>query len=163
MSFRKCRPFDSASICLKHYDDIIMGSMASQITSLAIVYSAFYSGADQRKYQNSASLAFVRGPVNSPQKWPVTRKMFPFDDVIMKWRLFVQAFQCFRASQRSVQCNCHHAPSYSCNNKMEQHAAKISLGMMCFRLYDRHRMPQWNDTINSFKTVAISWNAMVQR
>ena len=40
-----------------------------------------------RKYQSSASLAFVRGihrwPVNSPHKWPVTRKMFPFDDVIM--------------------------------------------------------------------------------
>ena len=26
------------------------------------------------------------GPVNSPHKWPVTRKMFPFDDVIMKHR-----------------------------------------------------------------------------
>ena len=64
-----------------------MGSMASQITSLAIVYSAVYSGADQRKHQSSASLAFVRGihrgRVNSPHKWPVTRKMFPFDDVIM--------------------------------------------------------------------------------
>ena len=24
------------------------------------------------------------GPVNSPHKWPVTRKMFPFDDVIIK-------------------------------------------------------------------------------
>ena len=46
-----------------------------------------YSGADQRKKQSSASLAFVRGihrgPVNSPHKWPVTLKMFPFDDVIM--------------------------------------------------------------------------------
>ena len=64
-----------------------MDSMASQITSLTIVYSAVYSGADQRKQQSSASLAFVRGihrgPVNSPHKWPVTRKMFPFDDVIM--------------------------------------------------------------------------------
>ena len=37
-----------------------MGSMASQITSLTIVYSAVYSGADQRKHQSSASLAFVR-------------------------------------------------------------------------------------------------------
>ena len=26
------------------------------------------------------------GPVNSPHKWPVTRKMFPFDDVIMHWQ-----------------------------------------------------------------------------
>ena len=64
-----------------------MGTIASQITSLTIVYSIVYSDADQRKHQSSASLAFVRGshrgPVNSPQKWPVTRKMFPFDDVIM--------------------------------------------------------------------------------
>ena len=64
-----------------------MMAIASQITSLTIVYSAVYSGAHQRKHQSSASLAFVwriqRGPVNSPHKWPVTRKMFPFDDVIM--------------------------------------------------------------------------------
>ena len=64
-----------------------MGTMASQITSITIVYSIVYSGADQRKHQSSASFAFVwgihRGPVNSPHKWPVTRKMFPFDDVIM--------------------------------------------------------------------------------
>ena len=42
---------------------------------------------DQRKHQRSASLAFVWGihrrPVNSSHKWPVTRKIFPFDDVIM--------------------------------------------------------------------------------
>ena len=64
-----------------------MRAIASQITSLTIVYSIAYSDADQRKYQSSASLAFVRGnhrsPVNSPHKWPVTRKKFPFDDVIM--------------------------------------------------------------------------------
>ena len=63
-----------------------MGAMALQITSLAIVYMV-YSGEDQRKHQSSASLAFVRGihrwPVNSRHKGPVTRKMFPFDDVIM--------------------------------------------------------------------------------
>ena len=35
--------------------------MTSQITSLSIVYSTAYSGADQRKYQSSVSLAFVRG------------------------------------------------------------------------------------------------------
>ena len=62
-----------------------MGTVASQITSLTIVYSTVDSDADQRKHQSSESLAFVcRGPMNSPQKWPVTRKMFPFDDVIMK-------------------------------------------------------------------------------
>ena len=64
-----------------------MGTIASQITSLTIVYSTVYSAADQSKYQSSASLVFVRGihrrQVKSPHKWPVTRKMFPFDDVIM--------------------------------------------------------------------------------
>ena len=70
-----------------HYGDVIMGAIASQITSLTIVYSTVYSDADQIKHQSSASLAFLwgihGGPVNSPHKWPVTRKMFPFDDVIM--------------------------------------------------------------------------------
>ena len=67
-----------------HYNDVIMGAIVSQITSLTIVYSMVYSGADQRKHESSASLAFVqgihRGPVNFPHKWPVTRKMFPFDE-----------------------------------------------------------------------------------
>ena len=75
----------------EHYNDVIMSSMASQITSLTIIYSTVYSGTDHRKHQSSASLAFVRrihrGPVNSPRKWPVTRKMFPFDDVIMKMNI----------------------------------------------------------------------------
>ena len=71
----------------QHYDDVIMTMLESQITSLTVVYSTVYSGVHQRKHQSSASLAFVReihrGPVNFPHKWPVTRKMFPFDDVIM--------------------------------------------------------------------------------
>ena len=75
------------SVKFQHYDDVIIGAIASQITSFTIVYSTIYSDADQRKYQSSASLAFVRrihrGPVNSPHKWPVTLKMFPFDGVIM--------------------------------------------------------------------------------
>ena len=64
-----------------------MTMLASQITSLPVVCSIVYSDVNQRKHQSSASLAFVReihrGPVNFPHKWPVTRKMFPFDDVIM--------------------------------------------------------------------------------
>ena len=71
----------------RHCTDVIMGAMASQITSLKIVCSSIYWGAAQRKHQSSASLAFVRGihrgPVSSPHKWPVTRKMFPLNDVIM--------------------------------------------------------------------------------
>ena len=60
-----------------------MDTMTSQITSLMIVYSTVYSGADQRKHQSSVSLAFVRVIHRWPHKGPITRKMFPFYDVIM--------------------------------------------------------------------------------
>ena len=79
-----------------------MGAIASQITSFTIVYSTVHSGLDQRKHQSSESLAFV-WPVNSPHKWPVTRKMFPFDDVIMQdydggkaWSKIMAECQCLK-------------------------------------------------------------------
>ena len=79
-----------------HCGDVIIGAVASQITSLTIVYSPVHSDAGQRNHQSSASLAFVwgnhRGPVNSPHKWPVTGKMFPFDDVIIDNPLNVHSF-----------------------------------------------------------------------
>ena len=63
----------------EHYNDVIMSAIASQITSLMIVYSTVYSRRRSKKSQSSASLAFVReihrGPVNSPHKGPVTRKI----------------------------------------------------------------------------------------
>ena len=65
-----------------HYNDVIMDSMASQITSLTI-----YSGGDQRKHQSSASLVFVRGihrgPMNSPQKSPMASNA---ENVSIWWR-----------------------------------------------------------------------------
>ena len=68
-----------------------MGAMASQITGVSIIYSTVCTVADQRKLKSSVSLAFVRiihgWPVNSPHKGPVTQKMLPFDDVIMKYIL----------------------------------------------------------------------------
>ena len=64
-----------------------MSAIASQITNLTFVYPTVYSDTYETKHQSSASLAFVRvlhrWPVNSPHEGPVTRKMFPFDDVIM--------------------------------------------------------------------------------
>ena len=79
--------YDVTAMVFGHYSDVIMSVMASQITSFTIVCSTVYSGADQRKHQSSASLAFVRGihrwPMDSPYKGPVTRKMFPFDEVIV--------------------------------------------------------------------------------
>ena len=54
-----------------HYNDVIMGAVASIITSLTIVFSIVYSGADQRKHQSSVSLAFVRGIHRWPDEFPV--------------------------------------------------------------------------------------------
>ena len=72
-----------------HYNDVIMSTIASQITSLRIVYSTVI------RAQIKENIKVLRhwplcgespGPVNSPHKGPVTRKMFPFDDVIMVMR-----------------------------------------------------------------------------
>ena len=76
-----------------HFIEQEMGSMASLITSLTSAYPTVHPGADERKHQSSVSLAFVQGihrrPMNSPHKWPVTRKMFPFDGVIMNETCFL--------------------------------------------------------------------------
>ena len=61
--------------------------MVSQIIGVSMVYPTVCSGADKRKHQSSASLAFARGihqcPVSSPHKVPVTQKTFTFDNIIM--------------------------------------------------------------------------------
>ena len=96
------------------YGDVILGTIAFQITSLTIVYSIVYLSADQRKHQSSALLAFVRGihrrPVNSPHEGPVTRKMFPFDDVIMQMsisHLFEQRYQSICNLYMLAKCQRH--------------------------------------------------------
>ena len=63
-----------------------MTTMASQITSLTIVYSIVYSQIKENIKAPVTGLCAGNspGPVNSPHKGPVTRKMFPFDDVIMR-------------------------------------------------------------------------------
>ena len=68
-----------------YYNDVIMSAMESQITSLTIVHPTVYS---RRRSKNTSKLR-VTGlcdwwPVNTPHKGPVTRKMFPFDDVIVR-------------------------------------------------------------------------------
>ena len=63
---------------LGHHSALIMSALANQITGVSIIYSTVCSGTDQWEDQSS-----VRWPVNSLHRGPVTRKMFPFDDVIM--------------------------------------------------------------------------------
>ena len=97
-----------------------MGTMASQTICVYFVCSTVCSGSDQRIHQTSASLAFVRGihrwPVNSPHKGAVTRKMFPFDDVIMMLLFYFQTeissvwlFQC--PWFNNIQSGAHDNPS----------------------------------------------------
>ena len=72
-----------------HYDDIIMGTIASQITSLTIVYSTVYSGADQSKYQSSASLAFVWGIHRGTGEFPA-QMASNAENVSIWWRHHAQ-------------------------------------------------------------------------
>ena len=73
----------------QHYNNVIVGALASQIICVSIVYSTVCSGEDQRKHRSFRSLAFVmeihRWPVKSPHKGPVSQKMFPFDNVILSF------------------------------------------------------------------------------
>ena len=89
------RYFKSGGVaCVIHFLNLLQWRHneleASQTTSITIVYSTVYSRRRSKKASKlRASLAFVRGihrsPVNSPHKGQVTRKMFPFDDVIMSF------------------------------------------------------------------------------
>ena len=88
---------------VQHYNDVIWARWRLKSPASWMFTQPFFQGADQRKHQRSASLAFVRGihrwPVNSPHKGPVTRKMFPFDDVIMKRRQSMpQTHPCWMSS-----------------------------------------------------------------
>ena len=76
------------SICffIIHYNDVIMGAIASQITCLAIVYSIVYSVADQRKHQSSASLAFVRGSHRSATGEFPAQRASNAENVSIWWR-----------------------------------------------------------------------------
>ena len=65
-----------------HFGDVVMGDIASQITSLAIVCSTVYSGTDQRKHQSSASLVFVRGI----HRWIPAQMASNAENISIWWR-----------------------------------------------------------------------------
>ena len=71
-----------------HYDDVIMGTIASQITSLTIVYSTVYSGADQRKHQSSASLA-LGGEFTGAGEFPA-QMASNAENVSISWRHYAK-------------------------------------------------------------------------
>ena len=116
VSFKPCLcyilRYHCITLLVNHYNEVIIGAMASQINRLTIVYSTVYLGAHHRKHQSSASLAFVRGihrwPVNSPHKGPVTWKMFPFHNGIMFSIMFSSIkLLCLLCSDSPVLINGH--------------------------------------------------------
>ena len=91
-----------------HYTDVIMSTVASQITKVSIVCcSTVCSDADQRKYQGIASLAFVKGihrwPTDPPIG-PVTQKLFSFDDVIILVFINASAITTYITSWNCIVC-----------------------------------------------------------
>ena len=98
-----------------HRNNVIISSLASQITSITIVYSTVYSDADQKENSKvPRHWPFLRGihrsPVNSPHKWPVTRKMLPFDDVIMR----NQRITTYNSTQQSANIMCDSSGVHIC-------------------------------------------------
>ena len=87
---------------IKHY----CGAMASDITDFSIVYSTVCSGAYQRKSKASRRWPLWGEPTGDwwfPSQRPVTRKMFPFGDVIRKastnvvaWHIHIQHLTSYR-------------------------------------------------------------------
>ena len=128
-----CWHWKRSTFCL-HYSDIIMSVMASQINSISIIYSIVCWGADQRKHQSSASLAFVRGihqwSVDSPHKGPVTLKMFPFDDVIM-----FMCWSCIYKHPRLV----HHCACWWTSTNGASPSAGTVITTKSFILYSKHK------------------------
>ena len=130
------RPYHVSTL---HYNDVIM---AYQITSLTIVCSTVYSGADPRKYQSSASLTFVRGihrwPVNSSHKGPVMRKIFPFHGVIRTFMVVVtlsyHAWISLKISLKFVsKVGINHIPTLVQVMAWCHKLNSLSCGFICFR------------------------------
>ena len=69
-----------------HYNGVIMGAMASKITTRDSLLNRIFRRRSKKAWKHRVTGlcgGIHRWPVNSTHTWPVTRKMLPFDDVIM--------------------------------------------------------------------------------
>ena len=145
-----------------------MGSITSQITSLTSVYSTVYSGEDQRKHKSSASLAFVwgihRGPVNSPHKWPVTRKMFPFDDVIMSYIQGPLWQGCLLCTDPSFVCGIGQSETtLQCKFVSHWLSPYLEWSLILFYLYTSRLFQwHWGNIINVAVPAKLPWRMWVK-
>ena len=128
-----------------HYSNDITGAMASQITSPTIVYATAYSGAGQRKHQSPASLAFVReihrSPVDSPHKGPVTRQIFPFDDVIMdECKALGSPHRAFAGLILGLHPSNENVVTKQCCRSLAGRKPRISPGFVMWNAWWRHQI-----------------------
>ena len=118
----KC--WSTVSIDINHYVDDIMGAMASQITSLALVYSTVYSGRDQRKHQSFGSLGFCAG--NSPETGEFPAQMASnaenvsiwwrhYDGVVLRTLSIPEPLP--TGKYQTLGCNYHFARLYNLDNR----------------------------------------------
>ena len=68
-----------------HYNDVIMGAMASQITSLMIVYSIVYSGTDEKKAPKFRVTGLCAGNSLVTGEFPAQR-VSDAENVSIRWR-----------------------------------------------------------------------------
>ena len=118
LSLVKYRGLLEASI----YNDVIMSAVASQTTSLAIVYSTVYSGADQRKHQTPRHWPLCA-------EWPVTQKMYPFHDVIMLLGYLIAYYFTINKSSIHNRQNLQQCPVLSIKSGRSSNVAGYLIGM----------------------------------
>ena len=104
-----------------YYNDIIMGTMASQITSITIVFSIVYSDTDQRKHQSSASLAFMWAV---PGEFPA-QMASNAQNVSIWWRHHVVSFPVVYASNPVC---CHQFMVLICGQMGHSHSHWLNSG-----------------------------------
>ena len=132
-----------------------MSAMASQITSLTVVYSIVYSGADQRKHQSSASLAFVRGIHRG--RWIPAQKTSNAENVSIWWR-----------HHDCIYCACHSSTAVVLCAKihyngviMSSMASQITnLNIVYSTVYSRRRSkktPKLRGPVNSLHKGPTTW------
>ena len=134
-----------------------MGAMASQITSLSIVHLNIYSGTDQENANAPRHYTLCGSPVNSPHKWPVTRKMFPFDDVIMTCSMTVHVSEA--TIKYGVKMTCIYQEQYYSHTMKQNKSVSISTVDCCLvMLYgDWVLAKQWRRYWLAWRHQAVNW------
>ena len=139
-----------------------MTTMASQITSLTIVFSTVYSRRRSKKISKLRVTGLCAGnspgPVNSRHKGPLTRKLVPFDDVIIRCR-FVMLFPPVIWMNSGVHCSCEFIIRGFCLEKIRPPKSTCILFIIsaCFRAFYPVTPREMNRMVDVAFSNAFSW------